>query len=80
MFVAFALLTMNCNVAQAKGEKQQSKKEQKQANGKKDMAVDASILAAPLYGKTINVIGDSYVKNQENIWLGEGLNQMIVII
>ena len=27
MFIAFLLLTMNCNVAQAKREKQQSKKE-----------------------------------------------------
>ena len=71
MFIAIVLLTMNCHVAQAKGEKQQSKQELKQnkkelkqskSKGKK-MVADASILSAPLYGKTINVIGDSYVKN-----------------
>ena len=70
MFIAFVLLTMNWNVAQAKDEKQQrqelkqNQKELKQSKskGKKNM-LDASILSAPLYGKTINVIGDSYVKN-----------------
>lgn len=63
MFIAFALLTVNCNLAQAKGEKQQSKqelkqnkKELKQSKDKKKVVTDASILNAPLYGKTINVI------------------------
>lgn len=41
--IAILLLVLNCNVLEAKGEK--------------------NVLSAPLYGKAINVIGDSYMKN-----------------
>ena len=60
----FILLLLDSNLLLAGGVTPPGRNQQKQkvVKNKKEQ-VDGGIVQAPLYGKTINVIGDSYVKN-----------------